>query len=273
MGSYVDGKRYHYTQDDIVTALREAGVVEGDLVFSHIALLPLGLLKEMQEGQSLVNVFVEAIKTVLGPKGSFITPTFSYSFCHSAPFDNRSTPSAVGAFSEVFRGLPGVSRSNDPLFSVAGFGPHALSLFSNLPNTSFGKDSFFERLLSTPCKICNIGLDLRYLTSIHSLEKKLNVPYRFDKAFTGELNGHSSTWQYYVRLLCENSEADCLPLQHLGEHAGLVKQVALGRGSLFAVELQPYIELALRQLKLNPWFLAKGPELTEQQLAEIKEQS
>lgn len=259
-------KRYHYTRRDIVVALRQAGIVEGDLVFSHIALLPLGLLKEMQDGYALVDVFVDAIKSVIGPEGSFITPTFSYSFCNSKPFDNLLTPSTVGAFSEAFRNLAGVSRSNDPLFSVAGFGPHIVSLFSDLPNSSFGHNSFFQRLLFQPCKICNIGLDLQYLTPIHALEKSLNVPYRFDKAFYGELNGRALTWQYYVRFPCKNSEPDCLPLQLIGETLGLVKHAKLGRGKIYSVDFQKYTKLARSQIELNSWFLTKGPALTRDQL-------
>lgn len=263
-------KRYHYTRKDIIKSLRQVGIVEGDLIFSHIALLPLGLLKEMQDGESLVEVFVDAIKSVLGPEGSFITPTFSYSFCNSAPFDTYLTPSAVGAFSEAFRRLNNVTRSEDPLFSVAGFGPHLIRLFSDLPNSSFGSNSFFYRLLFEPCKICNIGLDLRFLTPIHALEQSLNVPYRFDKLFSGELNGRSSLWQYYVRFMCENSEPNCLPLQQVGESMGIVKHAKLGRGQVYSVNFQEYVEIAKKEIDVNPWFLTKGPALTNENLLLLK---
>ncbi len=264
-------KRFHYQHDDIVKALRAVGVSRGDVLYSHFGLIQLGLLKELGEGKSLVETFMHAISEVLGPEGSFITPAFSYSFCKKETFDPMQTPSDVGAFGEQFRQFSQVKRSVDPLFSVSGIGPHVESLFYELPNTSFGSDCLYERLLSYPTKVCNFGLSLFYFTPIHHLERTLGVPYRFDKTFSGEIVGRGETqWSYYVRALCDNSLPDCTALQKHATEEGIVKYSCLGLGKVYCVPLKVYYQFASEKIKENPWYLAQGPKMTEEFLTEFK---
>ncbi|RJG49013.1 AAC(3) family N-acetyltransferase [Motilimonas pumila] len=262
-------RRFHYQQSDIVNSLLEVGVEPGDVVFSHMSLLELGLLKELGQGQDMVACFVDAIQQVIGSRGSFITPTFSYSFCNQQAFSRQHTPSSVGAFSEQFRQQPNVIRSLDPLFSVAGFGPHIPLLFANLPHSSFGQDCLYERLLSLPTKVCNFGVDLFYFTPIHYLERKLQVPYRFDKMFHGKLEQQDVAWQYYVRALCKNSEPNCRRLADLALQKKIAKQHPLGLGAVSCVPLTPYFELATEKVKQDAWYLAQGPQLSNNELTPL----
>jgi len=251
-------RRVHYTEDDIVQCLRQLGVSEGDILFSHIAMLPLGLIAGDAASQ-----FISALKTVLGDTGSFITPTYSYTFCQGETFDLKHTPSQVGAFGQAFIEKHQFLRSGDPNFSVTGFGPIVASLFKDLPKTSFGKNCLYQRLEENNAKVCNFGLSLSYLTPIHYIEKEMQVPYRFDKTFSGEIiNGsgkHYQEWDYFVRYITTASEPDCSRLQQAGEKLQLVKKARLGLGEVTLCSMKEYFALARRKVKENPWFLVKGP--------------
>ncbi len=250
--------RGHYTETDIVNALQQAGVQAGDTVFSHVSLLNLGFLKGANSADDIVHTFYRAIQTVIGPTGCFMTPAYSYSFCKNEAFDPKATPSDCGPFSNHLIGKEDVERSHDPLFSVLGFG--ALNnVFKQLPQNSFGPDCLYDRLLKRHVKIVNIGLSLFYLTAIHHLEYTLDVPYRYDKKFSGMMcSADQNTfvdWTYYVRYLDMPSEPDCSHLQTQGLAEGLVKQVPLGLGQVVCVPLRPYFELAKKMYANDPWYL------------------
>ena len=251
--------RFHYAKQDIVNCLRELGVERGDVLFSHISLMPLGFC----HGDT-VETFIEALKEVLGSEGTFLTPAYSYSFCDNEIFDTNVTKSKVGAFSNALLSKAFTQRSVDPIFSVVGFGKEIKSLFSNLPPTSFGADCLYERLLSRKAKVCNFGLSLFYFTPIHYLERLHQVPYRFDKTFSGQINDsqqkNAIEWQYYVRHLGNESLPDCSSLEAEGFKQGIVKRQQLGLGQVTITSLVPYFALASTLIEQNPWFLAKGPE-------------
>ena len=253
--------RGHYTRAQIIRALREAGVQAGDTMFSHVSLLNLGLMTGVRSADVLVQEFTSAILEVIGADGCFLTPTYSYSFCKHEDFYLDRTPSDCGPFSNMFLKMSNVRRSLDPIFSVAGTGQVG-TLFDHLPATSFGEDCLYQRLLDRNVKVVNIGLTLEYLTAIHHLEKKLSVPYRYDKVFSGNLiNGSQQKtldWIYYVRDLDVPSEPDCSELERVGLEKGLVKKVPLGLGHLTAVSLVPYFQLAEQCQQNDPWFLTRG---------------
>ena len=71
------------------------------------------------------NLLFDALDEVLGPKGTIVIPTFTYSATKGKPFIVEETPSTVGDLTEFFRKQPGVLRSCDPIFSVAVRGSKA----------------------------------------------------------------------------------------------------------------------------------------------------
>lgn len=251
-------RRFHYTEQDIVKCLRQLGVNEGDILFSHISLLPLGFISG-----DITTQFISALKTVLGDTGSFLTPTYSYTFCQGKKFDINQTHSQVGAFGQALIEKHQFSRSCDPNFSVTGFGPNISSLFKDLPRTSFGENCLYQRLEEKKAKICNFGLTLSHLTPIHYIEKEMKVPYRFDKIFSGNIiNGNSKDyqeWTYFVRYMTSKSEPDCSRLQQAGEELQLVKKAKLGLGEVTICSMNEYFNLARMKIQDNPWLLVNGP--------------
>lgn len=115
-------------------------------------------------------------------------PTFTFSFCNGTSFDRQRSRSSMGALNEHFRQQHDVERSLDPLMSVAAVGDD-LDLVRNLGEQSIGRDSTFDKLAHRD--------DVRFLflgvrpgacfTYMHYLEWKANVPYRYDRDFTGDV--------------------------------------------------------------------------------------
>ncbi len=254
--------RFNYSQSELVEALRLASLQKGDTVFSHVAMLKLGLPTEMVKGKSPVDIIIDAILEVIGSEGTFITPTYTYSFCKNEIYDPINTASEVGPFGEELRKRPGFKRSLDPIFSVTGCGPRIDELFNNLPNDCFGRDCIYGRLAKMDAKICNIGLDLSFFTAIHHLEQTLQVPYRYLKPFTGYIHRGEKltkeTWIYCVRMMDDYSVPNVKPLDDLLQMRGQSFRVPVGRGQVTCAHIQDAYNLAQKEVEANLWFLAQG---------------
>lgn len=257
--------RFHYTYHDVVRALQSCGIKRGDIVFSHISLLPLGIPEEAYQGKDSFDVVLSAMLDVLGPEGSFFTPTYSYSFCARAPYDPVNTPSEVGPFGNRFRKLQGVKRSSDPIFSVAGIGPAVDELFRDLPNDCFGPDCLYARLETAGAKLCQIGLDIYYFTGIHYLEQACNAPHRYRKLFSGVIREGNSTrrerWIYSVRTFGDFSlpQFDRAQEQLIAQSSCNV--VSLGLASITVASIEDIFSVARRMLIHNPMCFARDPDV------------
>lgn len=253
-----------YRSDDILQTLRDAGVRDDDLLLTHIAMDGLGIPEDIFQWkdpwQMLEHVFDEAV----GPAGTLLTPAFSYSFCGNGEiFDARSTRSKVGGFSNYLIRRGNWRRSRDPLFSMLGRGPLIEELFHELPETSFGVDSLFDRLLQRNCKVCLLGIELTVLTAMHHFEFLAQVPYRYDKPFTGiartESGEESQTWRYYVRARDPRTEHDFTGVENEALSRGVINRVPLGGGTVSVFHLREINEMTQRQLKADAFCLIREP--------------
>ena len=80
-----------------------------------------------------------------------------------------------------------------------------------MPENSYGEDSFFDRFYKVGGKICNFNNFDAGSTFVHYVERKLGVPYRFDKTFLGQIsNGEKlkkSKGTIFVRILEDGTQA------------------------------------------------------------------
>ena len=88
----------------------------------------LGIPEGVSTTDGLNQLYFDCIKEILGPEGSMLVPTYSYTFGKSfatniALFDPKMTPAETGPFPEYFRKQAGTKRSSDPMVSVCGIGP------------------------------------------------------------------------------------------------------------------------------------------------------
>ena len=201
-----------YSKSDLVSALKEIGLKDGDLAFIHNSMFHLGRLENCDSSKEVSRIVFDSFFEVLGPTGTLLVPTYTYSLCNGKSFDVKNTPSSIGTFTEFFRNQKGAVRSADPIFSVSGIGPKSKTILSNLPKSCFGEDSVYDRITKLNGKLCVIGLGLSWATYRHYAEQKMNIPARFLKYFSGKIledgNERTETWEYFVRHLSENCYPD-----------------------------------------------------------------
>ncbi len=255
---------HHYSRKDLVAALQDIGLKKGDTVFSHSNVGFLGLPDTGRNAQHVFNAIVDAFLEVLGDQGTLIVPTFTYSFSQNKIFDLDNTPSDCGMFTEMLRQSKNAYRSEDPNISVAAIGAKAKEMTANAPENSYGCDSFFDRFYKTKGVICNINFDAGS-TFVHYVERVLQVPYRFDKSFTGIFQKNnrqekrkSTIW---VRQLADGTSASFEPFSKLALERDLYKMAKVGRGFVGAISAEQTFNLIKETLPTRPWLLTEAEVL------------
>ena len=252
----------HYTKTDLVAALRAAGVRSGQTVFTHSNIGFFGIPAEGRDRASADRLVLEAFQEVLGPEGTLIVPVYTYSFCKREIFDPAATPSTCGPWSEFVRTQPGVLRSLDPIFSVAALGARADELTRDMPAECFGPDSFWDRLFKVDGVICNLNVWV-ISTFIHYVEKKLKVPYRFDKLFPGVFSENGVQRRGAAIFFCQDmTNADTRvatePFDELALETGLARKISVGRGHITAISARNMARLIEETLPVRPHFLIES---------------
>ena len=253
----------------LLHGLRSVGVTTGDTIFVHVSLGALGLDRDVESEEERARGVVAALREAVGPEGSVLLPTYTFSFCRQELYDLQESPTQGGPWSrsvevlEHFRRLPGVVRSRDPIHSAAGLGPAAQSLLTGLPPTCFGRGSLYDRLRAAGAKICLLGPPLEEATFRHHVEEIVGVPFRFQKLFTGRIRDRGVTrqegWLYYVRILAPNGDPDGRRLEELARDAGVCRASVLGTGEVLAVDCPEFFDFTAEQLRRDRWFTASGP--------------
>ena len=102
-------------------------------------------------------------------------------------------------FSGIHRIFPSICQGlcDQPIRSIRllVWDRMAEKLLTRLPNTSYGKDCLYERLLKSEGKICGIGVGLAEAPFLHYVEEIVGVPFRYKKLFTGCIGQNGQTKQ------------------------------------------------------------------------------
>lgn len=272
----MNAHKWHYNKNTLVNAFESVGIKEGDTVFSHVSLGRLGFPEEGRAEKDACSVLYEAFREVLGPSGTLLVPTYTYSLGRQELFDLDKSPSTIGPFTEFFRCQSGVIRSREPMLAVSGIGPRALPLFNNLPKTCYGPDSLYDRMMKERVKICTVGLGLYWATFRHHIEEMANVPFRFNKLMTGRINDNGTiateNWIYNAAPLTTNCQPNGIPLENIAKERGIVSSSFVGLSSIICVDSQEYFSLGMQELKKNPWLTAKGPALSLEDLEALEDE-
>lgn len=252
----------HYSKASLVAAFKSAGLREGQVVYSHSNIGNFGIPEEGNDRHIASRVVLDAFLEVLGPGGTLVVPTYTYSFCKQQIFDPDATPSTCGPWSEFVRLQPDAIRSHDPIFSVAAIGAKAQELTRDMPQECFGPDSIWDRLLKNDAIVCNLNLWV-VSTFIHYVEKTLNVPYRFDKLFTGTISHQGVQRQTASIYFCqdltnEDTRVYVRDFDELALASGLALKVPAGRGWITAMSAANMTQLIRDTLPSRPEFLIEA---------------
>ena len=160
-----------------------------EILFVHTALL-FGRPNRALGRKGYLQALYEVLLDLQVP--TLVFPAFSYSFANHENYDVRRSRTSMGALVEYIRTRPEVCRSLDPLLSLSVAGARTDLTAGRPTGHSFGPDSGFDRLhRAGNVKFLFLGADFaEHFTYIHYIEKVLEVPYRFDMFFTGNITGH-----------------------------------------------------------------------------------
>jgi aminoglycoside 3-N-acetyltransferase len=240
---------------DIAEAFQLCGVRRGDVLMLHADAIVLAQLPPMTADERF-DVLFDALDDVLGPDGTLVMPTFTYSFTKGERFDVAATPSAVGLLTEAFRTRAGVLRSRDPIFSVAARGRLARRFAEAASDDCFGPNSAFAILAEQDAWLACLGCSLDRLTFTHAVEQAAGVDYRSFKTFSGvRLEGGVETpasARYFVRDLDRDTVIDLSRLKADLVQASALATAAVGRVGLSAVRCSVFEAAAVALLARNP---------------------
>jgi aminopeptidase-like protein/aminoglycoside N3'-acetyltransferase len=258
-----------YGVEELEGALYATGISEGDIVFFQVCIDTLGAPRNCTNVDDTCETLFRALRNTVGPQGTILAPTYTFSFCRGEVFDVDESPTIDGPwntftpFPEYLRRLPGAIRSADPIFSTAGVGPHAAEILSNLPNVCLRGDCVHDRLRRLGGKICIAGVGMYEAIFRHYVEAQMRVPWRFTKLFTGVVHEkgveRKEGWLYDVRVWAPNADPDGARLEALARNIGACRAVPIGRGELLSIAAQDLYDIATRELSRDCWSTVRGP--------------
>ena len=68
-----------YNSKSIQDALLDVGITQGDTLFLHVSLGRLGIMDGEITMDGISSAFLDACLKVIGPTGTFLVPTYTYS--------------------------------------------------------------------------------------------------------------------------------------------------------------------------------------------------
>lgn len=236
---------------DFFEALVSGGVRKGDSIFVHSDISRFGKLC-LTDKNKLMTALISSLTEAVGEAGTVIMPTFSYSFCRNEVYSIAEARSTVGVLTEFFRKMPGVVRTDHPIFSVAIWG-RKQEEYRDVGTDSFSSDSVFGKLHKDDGKIVIFGAPFgESLTFIHYIEQSHGVPYRYLKTFEGVIrNGNTSrhaSCTYYVRDLTSDPQLDDEKIRrHLADR-NILKEVAVGNSRIGVISCPSFFNEGIRML-------------------------
>lgn len=248
------------TRKELDDALAAVGVTAGDGLLVHSALQFFG------KPESGLQMYLDALRTAIGPSGTLAVPTFPFTFNRGLDYDPDITPSKdMGVFSEFVRKQPDAWRTTHPMQSLAVIGAAANDLAGRDTLSAFDDDSAFERMLELNFKLLLLGADVQAASIVHYSEQRAAVPYRYWKDFSGRIKEgaqwQTRTYHMFVRDLELDPQLRLAPIQIALEAKGQWRSVGLHYGKIAACSLADFVAATDALLAANPWALvANKPE-------------
>ena len=242
---------------DLVAGFRSLGVEAADTLLVHSSYKSFG---PVDGGPQTV---VNALEQTLGPEGTLIMPTFNFDFNKGQPWDVRSTPSKMGALTELVRVDPRAKRVFHPFYSFAILGKHAEMLGGLRYKSSYERNSVFGKLRDLDGKIMVIGLSYtNSMTFFHHIEQMEGVDYRFLKQFTGQVtdwdgNTHTDTFEMLVRDIDKGVITEVDPMGFLMEEKGVIKSAKIGEADVRLMKANEVYTFTAREMRRDPHLLYK----------------
>lgn len=234
--------RPYLTQSKVRSALEQAELKSGDVVLGHFSLSSFGCI------QGGANALIDTLLDILGPTGTLMLPTFTFSWLGHPPYNPAQTASRVGAVTDHFWRRAGVQRSLHPTHSFAALGKLASNLLTGHDYTQppLGGDSPIARLADAGGKILMFARK-KANTSMHVGEHLAGLPGMelvcpiIEGGIRREVVVPHCPWHVNFEPAYEQLYAD-----------GLVRDVPLGESVIHTMSCRDVIEAQAKVARATP---------------------
>lgn len=245
------------TKEKLISDLSKAGIQKGDSVLVHSSMSKIGFL---EKGPITI---IDALMELIGKNGNILMPSSPNAklqldyIKENKFFDVRSTPSKLGAITEVFRQSQNVIRSLHPTEPVCAWGRDAIFLteghFKSI--SPYSKDSPFGRLTQINGKILYIGVTLANAgTSLHTLEDSVDFkfPVYIDELFSATVVDYQGV-AHSVKTKVHNPEFSrrrkCDELIPMFIEEGVCKKVLIGSAESYIFDAKKMLDCMITLYK------------------------
>ena len=266
MGLRENMERQIVLKRDILEALSQVGLKQGQTVMVHASLSSLGFVC------GGAQVVIEALLETVGEEGTILMPTQSWKNLDPASgvhwqepeswwqlirdnwpaYQKDITPTnTMGAVAEMFRKWPGTLRSDHPARSVAAWGKHARYLTENhdLSNI-FGDGSPVGRLYDLDGWVLLIGVGYDKNTSLHLADARAEYPGKHQVTeYSAILENGQRVWKGYSTLFVDGEDFEEIGAAF--ESAYPVQKATLGNGTLRLMKQRELVDFAVNWMEAN----------------------
>lgn len=253
-------------RSDIISALKEAGVAEGQNIIVHTSLGSIGFVC------GGAQVVVDALLNTVGSEGTIVMPTQSWKNLDPETgvhweepeewwqiirdnwpaYDKRITPTnTMGCVAECFRTYPGSVRSDHPARSFAANGKNAEYIVANHDLSDiFGETSPLAKLYELDSKVLLIGVDYDKNTSIHLADVRAEYPSKHNTTeHSAVMENGKRVWKTYDTLYVDGE--DFKEIGRAFESEYNVNKTMLGNAQLRLMNMRELVDFAVRWIEIN----------------------
>lgn len=253
-------------KQDILDALKKAGVSKGQTIMVHTSLSSLGFVC------GGAQIIIEALLESVGADGTIMMPTQSWKNLDPTagvhweepeewwqiirdnwPAYNKDiTPTnTMGAVAEMFRKWPKTLRSDHPARSVAANGKYAqyLTTEHDLSNI-FGEGSPIGKLYELDGYVLLIGVGYDKNTSLHLADARAEYPGKHDSMeYSAIMENGERVWKGYSTLYVDGEDFN--EIGNAFEKECSVQKVSLGNGTITFMRQRELVDFAVKWIGHN----------------------
>ncbi len=231
------------TKENIKVALKELGIVHGDIVLIHSSMKSMG---HVEGGPETV---IQAVLETVGDEGTLCMPTMVQRDFGNAykNWDINKSPSDVGYLTEYFRTREGSLRSDQATHAVSAIGKMAEYITSEhtaygprlgeFGDYAFSKSSPWQRLYELNAKMLFIGVPMKKGTIRHLAEHIIveKLIEKFPEA-TPEVRQYNEPLDKFW------AEIDGDKVQVKYEETGLLTKTTIGDATVLCASATPFVD-------------------------------